>query len=463
MSSLRTQITVAAVLLVVCAVALSGVAIALRIDHQDRAQVDQQLRDRIEKVRADESKSRDTGTSVLGEDVGPGRENSLLAGTDTITRVLSNGRVVAQRGDGIPEGTTVAARAGWSTVTIAGHRWRSLVEPYAATPQGQVQVLQSLEPVEQRLHANARLIAEVGALATLVTAIAVWLVAGMVLRPLGRLRSGVRTIRPGASQRLPQVGRPQEIADLSATLNAMLARLETSMLATRRFTADAGHELRTPITGLGMDLETLSTNPDLPQDRRSEIHRALLREHRRIVALLDGLQRLARGDAEALPDRPAVDVAGVVSDAVEPARRRHRGVTFLLEGVATAHVVDGWEDGVALAVTNLLDNAALHGRPDGQVDVAVARGEGVVHITVCDDGPGIPPAERERVLERFARGRDTRSSGSGLGLALVEQQAHLHGGRVELDESPSGGLRARLSLPERSPTHASGTPGKCGT
>jgi two-component system sensor histidine kinase PrrB len=100
-----------------------------------------------------------------------------------------------------------------------------------------------------------------------------------------------------------------------------------------------------------------------------------------------------------------------------------------------------------MAVDNLLNNAALHGRqPQGQVHVSLAWDSSQAHISVVDDGPGIPPDQREAVKERFARGRRPRSHGSGLGLALVQQQAELHGGTLALGDAAGGGLRATLTI-----------------
>jgi signal transduction histidine kinase len=248
------------------------------------------------------------------------------------------------------------------------------------------------------------------------------------------------------------VNRPQEVADLSATLNGMLERLQTSMLSTRRFTADASHELRTPLTSLGMGLETLRRNPELPADQRDESLAAMAVEHHRMVALLDGLQALARGDAGALPARATVDLVDLAGEAVAHARHRHAQVTFCLSGDASPDelLVEGWYAGLRLALDNLLDNAALHGRPAGTVHVRLAAQAADAQLSVTDDGPGIPAGQREAMKQRFARGAQPRSDGSGLGLALVEQQAVLHGGALHLDDSPGGGLRATLTLPIKS-------------
>jgi two-component system sensor histidine kinase PrrB len=164
-------------------------------------------------------------------------------------------------------------------------------------------------------------------------------------------------------------------------------------------------------------------------------------EHHRIVTLLEGLQTLARGDGGALPGHGPVELGELVDDAVVRAQRRHPDVTFLSNGVRDV-VVDGWRAGLLLAVDNLLDNAAAHGRPDGTVTVSVSE----TGITVADDGPGIPADDREDMKRRFVRGPRPRSDGSGLGLALVEQQAQLHGGILELGEAPQGGLLAVLRI-----------------
>jgi two-component system sensor histidine kinase PrrB len=295
---------------------------------------------------------------------------------------------------------------------------------------------------------NRRLVAIAGALASLIAALGTWVVTGLVLQPLRRLRAGARGIRPGdLGQRLPRVSRPREVADLSATLNGMLERLQVSMLSTRRFTADAGHELRTPLTSLGMDLETLRRNPDLSAEQRRQALAAMTVQHQRVVALLDGLQALARGDAGALPARVGVELVDLVAEAVEHARHRHPGVSYHLGGGMDLVLVQGWRDGLRIAVDNLLDNAALHGRPGGTVQVCLVVDGGNAHIAVTDDGPGIPADQCEVMKQRFARGPRPRSDGSGLGLAMVEQQAVLHGGALHLDASPAGGLRATLLLP----------------
>ncbi|MEV4421974.1 HAMP domain-containing sensor histidine kinase [Patulibacter sp. NPDC049589] len=453
---LRAQVTVALALLVAVVMAATGVVIVQRIDRQDRARVDAQLRVRATKVRTDATKPQDGKADDERNRVDPAAKDGdagLLAGTDALTRVLSGSSVVTQRGEAAVDAGPPPTRDGFSTVTIDGQPWRSLTQAIPGVRDGRLQVLQSLDPVRQRVAESRRLIALVTGLATLVAALGVWLMTGLLLRPLERLRLGARALRPGdpAGTRLPAVDRPREIAELSRTLNEMLDRLAQSTTATRRFTADAGHELRTPLAGLGMDLETLGRHPGLSAEDRAEIVAAMTAEHARVVALLDGLQRLARGDAEAVPDHEQLDLGVLVDDAVAGARRRHPAVTF-----ATRPTTDGgeltllgWPEGLRLAVDNLLDNAALHGRRDGAVEVAVGVSGGRARVTVDDDGPGIPSDRRDVVRERFARGEAPRSPGSGLGLALVDQQARLHHGALRLEDAPAGGLRAILEFAVR--------------
>lgn len=448
---LRSQLTLSVALLVAVTVALAGLAIAVRSEQQDHDQLDRQLEARAAKIALDAGKANDRDALLANGDKPDGARNDidLLAGTDAVTRVLVDGQLVTQRGEGIASAAPVATEPGFSTVTIDGSAWRSLVLSIDALPGGRLQVLQSLAPVEQRFHDNARLIAIVAVSAALLSALAAWVLGDILLRPLERLRRAAASIGPGRTddgQRMANVGGQLEIQELAVTLATMLERLHASMEATRRFTADAGHELRTPLTGLGMDLETLRRNPELPATQSAEILDAMAEQHARIVALLDGLQHLARGDAGALPRQSDIDLEELLASAVAAAQRRHPDVAFTATESSTPPIA-GWPDGIRLALDNLLENAALHGRLAGSVQIALTATPNSVVVVVDDDGQGIPDADRTRLTERFTRGSHTRSPGSGLGLAIVVQQARLHGGALTLERAPSGGLRAVLAIP----------------
>jgi signal transduction histidine kinase len=240
-------------------------------------------------------------------------------------------------------------------------------------------------------------------------------------------------------------------------LGASAAEREAALAAARRFAADAGHELRTPLTSLQANLSSLS--PAGSEDAALDASRA---DARRLGALVEQLQALARGEAGAPAAPEGVDAAELVDAALAGLRTRHPAVDASIEAPDPGPELVGDAEGLRMLVDNLLENAARHGRADGRVAATVApRPGGGVRLTVDDDGPGIPAAEREVVLERFVRGRDARGPGSGLGLAIAAAQAQRHGGSLRLEASPLGGARAVAELPgtNGAPADARAAPG----
>jgi two-component system sensor histidine kinase PrrB len=174
---------------------------------------------------------------------------------------------------------------------------------------------------------------------------------------------------------------------------------------------------------------------------------SLAGQHLRLAALLDALQTLALGDARSALQFAPVDLADVAEQAVASARRRHPGRDLTLDVDTDRALVFGWADGLRAIADNLVENALRHGGPQAAVALRVrARGEDV-ELCVDDGGPGVPAGERELVFERFGRGRGAAPGGSGLGLSIVAQQAALHGGRVDVGDSPCGGARFVVALP----------------
>jgi two-component system sensor histidine kinase PrrB len=173
--------------------------------------------------------------------------------------------------------------------------------------------------------------------------------------------------------------------------------------------------MRTPLTGMRANLDALERNPDLPAAERQALVRAMTAEQERVVRLLEGLQALARGDAAETLPREAVEVGDVADAAVYAARRRHPQTAFDVDDRVGDASVLGWPSGVRLVFDNLLDNAALHGRPAGRVRLTLERDGPTVIGRVEDDGPGIAAEERIRMLEPFARGHGAVAPGTGLG------------------------------------------------
>jgi two-component system, OmpR family, sensor histidine kinase PrrB len=450
--SLRGRITVAAVLALALGLGLAGAVVLHEVERDGRSAVDRDLAQRAMSVT-----HRGMGPGGYG---GYGRDPrggvELLTGSGTFAQLEVGGQLVARQGDVPRSAPGIPPENGLATVKIGGEPWRSLTVPVFADGDGRLQILSSLAPVEARVAHIRRAVILVGLAALVFTGLAAWAFTTIAVRPLARLRAGAAAVSgtDDLSTRLPDYDGPEEVRSLARTLNEMLARLNAStealqraLLATRRFAADAGHEMRTPLAGMRANLDALARNPDLPELQRQALVGEMTAEQDRLVHLLEGLQALARGEAAETLPREHIELADLVDAALFGARRRHPAVHFELHDALGDAAVWGWAGGLRLVVDNLLDNAALHGREHGRVRVRLERDETTLVVGVEDDGPGIPPGERERLLEPFARGEGTVGPGTGLGLAIVAQQVALHGGSLALEASDLGGLAAEVRLP----------------
>lgn len=452
MRSLRGRVTLAATAAVALVLAVVGVLIVASYARHERSSLDDSLSTRAADLvpRA----SRLAARQVLGV---PGRGGigplepagppSLAVGSGSFIRVLAGGQVVISAGDVPGSGFPEPSGTGFRTVNFEGLHWRTYTRQLPL-PGGRLQLADDLSPVESRISDIRLRVVVIAAIGVLLAGVAVHLLGALALEPLGRLRRAVAGVSGtrDLSRRVPAGDGPVEVDDLAEDVNAMLGRLERALEAQRRFAADVGHELRTPLTSIRANLDALARSDSMPEAERRQLLAEVRAEQSRVVALLDALQMLARGDAGAALPVSEVDLAETVDAAVVAARRRHPGVRFELDAPAGPVPLRGWPDGLRLVVDNLLENAARHGRPDGTVAVRVARDTDAWLLDVDDDGPGVPYAERERVFERFARGQDAHAPGSGLGLALVAQQAELHGGDVRVADSPAGGARFTVRL-----------------
>jgi signal transduction histidine kinase len=442
-AALAATVTVAVVLVVLAVTLVAGVA------GSERAAVDRDLRTRAARLLgpARQAVRRPRVPPRLQRRAAP-----FAAAEATLVQVYDGDRLVFDNAAG-PAGFPAPAAEGVRTVEAGGGSWRAIALDLGP-PGARLQVATSLAPSEARaarMRRDALVAVLLGALAC---ALAVRGLTRLALRPLGALQAGaarVSTTRD-LTARLPDDAGPDEVDDVARSLNAMLARLEASaartdaaLEAARRFTADAGHELRTPLQGLRANLDTLARNPGLPAAEREAILAEARAAEARLASLLEALQALARGDAGAGDRTEEVDLADVADAAVLDARRRHPGVSFAIATDDAAALVRGSAEGLRAIADNLLENAARHGARSAGVHVARA-GDRVV-LAVDDDGPGIPEGERERVFARFARGSAARAPGSGLGLAIVAQQARLHGGEARAEASPRGGARLVVDLP----------------
>jgi signal transduction histidine kinase len=270
-----------------------------------------------------------------------------------------------------------------------------------------------------------------------------WRVLGAALQPVDALRAGAEEITGGTrAGRLPVPESRDEVYRLAVTLNGMLHRLDAARAQQRAFVADAAHELRSPLTNMRTELEVAQRLPDTDWQGLAV---DLLTDVDRLSRLVDDLLLLARSDdgatsrSIAAPFRE-VDLGALVGDVVA----RFPGVGYVRP--AAPLTATGEPDALGRVVANLLDNAVRHAR--SQVRVGLTSHRGHPMITVTDDGPGIPAADRERVFDRFTRLDDARArdaGGSGLGLAIVQELVRRHGGTVTLGDAGPG-LRVEVRL-----------------
>ena len=278
-----------------------------------------------------------------------------------------------------------------------------------------------------------------------VLAVIAWYVIGRTLRPVEALRRGAERISDNSrAERLPVPPSNDEIAALAITLNQMLDRLTAARNRQRDFVADAAHELRSPLASIQIQLEVAQRVGD-GQDLTGD----LLTDIQRLSSLVEDLLLLARADAASPgPAHPTAFDAEVLLNEITAGRGPGRVPITTADGPPVGIEADRAE--MRRAITNLVDNAVRHANT--QVAVRITTVDQTVTIHIVDDGPGIDPADRQRVFQRFTRlddARDRDSGGSGLGLSIVAELVRRANGVVALTDPDTGtGLDARITLPK---------------
>jgi signal transduction histidine kinase len=227
-------------------------------------------------------------------------------------------------------------------------------------------------------------------------------------------------------------------------LTAAQQATTNSLQAAQDFAANAAHELRTPLTAMRADLDTLRIH-DLPAEERAEVVQDLSRAQRRVEAIITALGQLASGQLAQVEDRELIDLNDMLDRVARENMRTASGVEIVIEAADDLAAVWGWPGGLRLAIDNLVRNAVTHGQAT-RIVLTASRTADALTIVVDDNGRGLPEEEHQTVLGRFSRGSNAAPGGSGLGLALVAQQATLHGGHIELSNGPLGGLRATFTI-----------------
>lgn len=270
-----------------------------------------------------------------------------------------------------------------------------------------------------------------------------WLLVGRALQPVEAIRRQAAAIPgTGLGGRLGTPTADDELGRLTGTFNELLTRIETSTGRQRQFVADAAHELRSPIAALRAQLEVGVLHPDLvaAPDGLS----VMLVDTERLSHLVDDLLALARLDANPHRRRQPVDLDDLV---LQEARRLRNRCTEVDASGVSAGRVSGDPAALDRVTRNLLDNAARHA--ETKVTLQLQADDDLVSLIVCDDGPGVPEADRERVFDRFIRLDEARTrdaGGAGLGLAIVRDVVVDHGGTVRIDDN-NPGAKVTVTLP----------------
>jgi len=358
-----------------------------------------------------------------------------------------DGRLAYRSSSDLPRNPIVTGiKNGYADRTLHGTRWRVAVLTDPET-ELQIQLCQREDAREGVAAAIARTMILPLAAALPLLGLFVWAATSRGIRPLERFAG---TLRQRSPDNLHPVGGgdlPGELSPVAAALDGLLARLRETVDRERRFTADAAHELRTP-------LAAIKTHAEVAQRARSEKERMralgqIVRGTDRMTHLVAQLLTLARVDHEAAAASEMIDLGAVVREtaALLSDAAIDRGVQ--LEVQADEANVRGDRALLATLARNLVENAILYVRPGDRVLASVARSGDGVTLRVADSGPGMPAADRERAFERFHRAAGGGAEGSGLGLSIVERIAGHHGAVIVLGEAPEGGLEAFVRFPVR--------------
>lgn len=439
MLSLRTIVTFAALAVVLLVLTL-GTWVWVGVTNDQYSQLDRRL---------DSVSSLGDFSTLLSSKPGP----EATSPDGSLVRTVRVGAMEMS----VPSGVILPKLGdGYATTTIDGveYRVRTFTVGTASIALG-APMAQTQRRIAE-LHRRVVLICGGVIIGTVIVG---WVVSLIMIDPFRLLAQQARAINAQSKPEEVQVRGVSEAVEIGEAVEGMLARIgdeqdrtRAALEAARDFAAVASHELRTPLTAMRTNLEVLSTL-DLGAEQRQEVIGDTMRTQSRIEATLTALERLAQGELTTADDFEPFDVTELLDRAVHDAERAYPGLRVVLAS-SPGVVMVGLPVGLRLVIDNAIANAVRHGAAT-EVKLAVRRpGSGTgdrIEISVDDNGKGVPEAERSRVFERFTRGSTASHSGSGLGLALVAQQAELHGGTATLSTSELGGARLELQLGGRLP------------
>ncbi|OZC52663.1 HAMP domain-containing histidine kinase [Rhodococcoides fascians A21d2] len=366
-----------------------------------------------------------------------------LSGAFAVT-IRSGDIVVASTPTRLP-----ALDTGSQTVDVDGQRFRVYTAVSTVVSTISISIGVPALEAQQVTDEQQKQVLMLGLVAIAVSTGLGWLFGGRAVRPLVTLTRQVSAQPPTAPETRTGV---TEADALAVAIGGMLTRLNEAQDRTnaaldtaRDFAAVSAHELRTPLTAMRTDIEVLRTL-DLEPAQQREILGDLERTQGRVETTLTALERLASGELSSEGDRVETDIIDICDVAAQDAQRLHPELDIRVESAPDSEItMRALPTGLRLAVDNVIGNAVRHGNATTIV-ITAERVDTTVRVLIDDNGSGVPLEERESVFGRFERGTRAAKGGSGLGLALVAQQAELHGGRVYFTDSPLGGARLVMEL-----------------
>jgi signal transduction histidine kinase len=369
---------------------------------------------------------------LKADSAGPALLNTSYASRPEVRSALSGLRAQGER-----HSDELGADILYTAVPVANENGQTV---------GAVRVTQSVEAVNDRVRRSVLALIGIGAFALLLGLALAWLLAETLSRPLRQLAASARRVEAGDLSTRAEVKGATEQQEVAHAFNDMTERLERVLEAQREFVSNASHQLRTPLTGLRLRLESAAMKA-AGTDIEAELTAA---EHEvdRLSRLLTALLTLAREGQAPTPGRAvSLDEAAAGAHARWSDRAEQDGGRIALEGSEAATALAS-DDDVAIMLDNLIENALHYSPPGTTVSILWGRTIAEVWLAVEDEGPGIAPGEEETLFDRFARGSASKASpGTGLGLAVVQMLARRWRGRASIRNRPEGGARVEVWLP----------------
>lgn len=463
--SLRGRLLVAFAYLLVLAVAALAVPLAINIQRRAHSEVEGLLGSQAQIISSSVSDEVDDSDAPellapIVEDFADQLDAGVLI-ADEDGDVLANSETLPSVGNDISGESEFRTALSGSLVGRPMGSRLLVAAPVALEGEivGVVRIDSDISAIESNVRRSWLVLAAVGLFVVVLGLGGAWLLASSLSRPLKSLGATARSLGAGRLDSRAETAGPPEVADVARAMNHMAEDLEATISAQQDFIANASHQLRTPLTGLRLRLEGIAVGGGPDATSASEA----IKEVDRLGVLVEELLVLARAGGRQAPGG-AVDIGALLRDAADRwAARAAEGGATVVTRVGVAAVVHADEAELAGVIDNLIENALAYSPAGATVALAAESGPDGAGFSVADDGPGIPPEERERVFDRFYRGGTGRRSGpgSGLGLAIVKEVAEKWDGRAEITSSAVG-TTVTLRWPRSEGTGAAATENEAG-